>query len=333
MKLSSPFLFRRNKSGCLMALFLALLPLSRTEATIVSEQSLRDAVLNRISTDATTWDLNQDGKVNVADLVLASRYATEVSFAYPSTTAVESLTTVNVPLTFTRPLSGVIQYDVSGTAVSGTDFIPLTGSLSVNGTNATCSIQLKDDLAINDPRTIILKLRSPPTNSATFALGAQCIHTVFINDNDATWQGQMTTDGLQLPFTLAILQSNTVYQASVTSDGSGALPAGLWPTVLTVNSNAFFATIGPIAVQNTNTLLNVAFSEWLYLSSVPATNAQHALDMTSSIVGSIREEFIFQDASQQHLNRVGTNAVVGTFTLQKTTPKLTRTQPTLITYP
>jgi hypothetical protein len=296
----------------------------------VTEQSIRDAILNRSQSGLTQSDLNGDGKVDVADLVLRARYLTSVSFAQTSTIANEGAGIISVNLTLTSPLSAVFQYTVGGTAVPGKDYVPLQGTFAVNGTNASIPIRLIDNLIIDGTRTITLNLTAPPTNSATFALGTQSMHTVVIQDNDADWTGTLTTEGLQLPFDMVILQSNNAFQGTYTSDGSGTFTAGQWPVVLNVTSNSFNATIGPIQMQNTKSLLNLPLSRWLYLSSNPSTNAQHILNWNSTIVGSMTEEFLFQGATNQQLNRAGANAIQGVFTLQKPTPSVARSQPSFV---
>src|SRR5439155_5905285 len=80
----------------------------------------------------------------------------------------------------------VLSYTVSGTAVSGTDFTPLSGSLTIraNQLSATIAVPVLDDNLVEPTETVSVTLSAISSGAPQIALGAANSATLSVADND-----------------------------------------------------------------------------------------------------------------------------------------------------
>ena len=116
--------------------------------------------------------------------------------------------TIRLILTPAPQTAVTVDYTVSGSAVSGADYTPLSGSVSVgSGGSADISVTITDDSEQEGPETVILTL-----NSGTgYNVGtANPVHALTITDNDATGPvlsitgGGTVTEGGNASFTITV---------------------------------------------------------------------------------------------------------------------------------
>jgi Calx-beta domain len=276
-------------------------------------------------------DANEDHDGNgVPDLLDWQRERLpSISFIQRTSSAREGQGTLAVEIRLNNAYSGFVQFGVTGTAMAGTDYRPVTGNLVVNGTNALVTLSLLDDLEIEDTKTILLTLRTSDAVPAKYSLGTAFSHVVLLEDNDHRWQGQFVRDGLRLPFELTVAQRGTNIQAALVSDGSGGVPSGTWPVSMRVGGGTFAADIGPIVLPENNSLVNVGMVRLIHLEAAVPINAFEVATLGPTIEGIMREEIVIPNPSYQHLSRIGNRAILGTFTLQMVPSNLPRNDPAL----
>lgn len=289
--------------------------LTVAQSDSVAEQEIRDAVLNRIEEDLDTMDLNEDGKVDVADLVNLVKSAgptTPVaSFDLVSSKVSEGDGTAVIQVNFTTHFFGTLGFMVSGTAEESIDYYALTGSVVVDGISVDIPIQIIDDLELEKQETIIITLDQ--ADPQDLIIGVPQEYTLRIEENDAVWHGGFQVHNLSMGFEMEIAQDASSYQAVLKSDGYGTLPAGEWPVELEITQEAFSATIGPIQINEQDTLLGTAFDRTIVLEATPNSNDGHVFELDSAIVGNMSDSLEPQLDSRKYLR----TTIHGTFSLIK----------------
>lgn len=273
------------------------------------------AVLDRIEEDLDTMDLNEDDKVDVADLVnlVKSVGPTTLvaSFDLVSSKVGEGDGTVVIQVNFTSHFSGTLGFRVSGTAEENIDYYALTGSVVVDGISVEIPVTIIDDLELEKQETIIITLdQADPQN---LIIGVPQEHTLRIEENDAVWHGGLQVHNLSMGFEMEIARDASSYQAVLKSDGYGALPAGEWPVELEITQEAFSATIGPIQINEQDTLLETAFDRTIVLEATPNSDDGHVFELDSAIVGKMNDSLEPQLDSRRYLR----TTIYGTFSLIK----------------
>ena len=152
-----------------------------------------------------------------------------------------------------------VPYTVTGTAVSGTDYTALSGTLTVpaSATTATLPVAIADDTAREGDETVVLTL----AGGTTHTVGAQGTHTLTIADNDTptvtfAQSSQHTSEGAgtrTVTVTLSVAQATPLALAYTV--GGTATPGADFTIAdsgtLTVPASATTATI-PVALINDN---------------------------------------------------------------------------------
>jgi hypothetical protein len=210
--------------------------------------------------------------------------------------------TVLPMLVLSQPFNGIVYYTVSGTAMSG-DYVALSGQVMVNGTTATIPVSLTDNDMIGQLKYLTLRLDA----GAGYELGAGTSTTIFIEENDAEWQGSFVTDDAALGFVLSIRESNGVGTATLKGDGTGFFPATEVPASLNFTANNFAATVLNIPISAEATLLNEPISLTLHLNAMNSVADQSVSPTFVMGAGSLTTAF----PAQPHLNTTNT----GTFSL------------------
>lgn len=196
--------------------------------------------------------------------------------------------TSNVLVTLSAESEGdtVVNYSVDGTAVAGTDFNALSGSVTVldGETTATIPVETIDNDIDQDTRTVNITLTSA-TNGA--ALGATTVATVSILDNDTagisvTVPGgslEMSEAGGTGDFTV-VLTSQPISDVTITVTSGDENIATVAPTSLTF-TDANWDQPQTVTVTGVNDLIaagsrfttismSVSSSDTNYSTSTPA---------------------------------------------------------------
>src|SRR5207245_1229054 len=123
-----------------------------------------------------------------------------------------------VSLTQASATDTVISYSVSGTASSGPDFSPLSGSLTIaaNQLSATITVAVLDDTLVEGTETVSVTLSAISSGDPQIALGAVNAATLSIADNDAVTVSIATTRDGALSLHDALPISVSLTQASAT---------------------------------------------------------------------------------------------------------------------
>lgn len=177
-----------------------VIPQGTTSATI-SVSAINDGLIDPAETVSFTlnskapnagnfYGVNETAKTTTVTIIDAQTRPT-VSIFPRSTTAAENGTGgFELTLSEAVPLNETltIAYSVSGTATSGQDFSPLTGTVTIpGGTPANqrigISLPLIDDLVDENNETVQITL-STPSPTANYVLGGTTAATVTIVDND-----------------------------------------------------------------------------------------------------------------------------------------------------
>jgi hypothetical protein len=126
-------------------------------------------VTNLANGCSTTWLQVYMQQTNLQSLPVAF-------FPNPNSTVVVGLTNVSIPVALTKPYTGFLTYQLSGTAVpqsSGVtgDYVPTSGKVFVaNSTTANISITLVPETDIEINRSIVMAISAPPVASQTYAI-------------------------------------------------------------------------------------------------------------------------------------------------------------------
>ena len=125
------------------------------------------------------------------------------AFATDDTATEEGTTTGVVTLTRTGDVTGTlsVDYTLTGTAISGTDYVALAGTatFAAGATTATLVITPIDDIAVEGNETVIVTVDT----AATYTIGEDDQATVTIVDNDEEDDGGddgTAQPGLVIPF-------------------------------------------------------------------------------------------------------------------------------------
>jgi hypothetical protein len=238
----------------------------------------------------------------------------------------EEGSTVLVVLVLSRPFSGPITLEMSGTAGSGDHGLSCLGlecTASVTGTGeAMLQIPLTDDTEIEEVEWLGLRLKPGPG----YTVGPVGEHVISIQDNDAVWEGMFTSKGEELGFSIEILRSPTGVSARLLGEGAGIIPAGVYrdhpeglPFSLTfdLGSKSFFATLPWVGLPAADTLLGTEGQLRLMLEADESTGgvSSELVEGRNELGSTTRMEIEYEGAS--HLN----STVPGSFMLQRRPPK------------
>jgi len=160
-------------------LFLPSHRLAIAQSTGVTEKEIRDAILGRIELDLDRMDLNDDGKVDVSDVVYFLRTNDVANFLEARSEIDETCGICNVVVNFSRPFTGILRYTIGGTATENEDYSALTGLVEINGRSATIQVAIISDTVFEGNETIELSLLT----SMDYLLGMDRTHTITLRDN------------------------------------------------------------------------------------------------------------------------------------------------------
>lgn len=300
---------------------LCVATVAQAQSQFVSEANLLDAVLERREfnvQERLALDLNQDGAVNVADLVFHlvfnSHLAPSVAFESFTSRAYESDSFLTVPIIFSKALTAptVIAYEVSGTATLGSVgdcVIPGYDSVAAEGTiaaeagaiGASIQIQVQDDAVFGEGvETLQLTLHGGSPD--TYYLGALQTHLVYLDDTDGVW-----TAGLDLPeagyieFALEMTQDHGSFSGRVLSD-SGVIPRPQegdpnnsgpdgWGVAVAASGNAIRVEIGPLPIDPSQSFFEIHYNRYFVLEVKPGL-ANYVFDPNRLFAGQAQQSLV-----------------------------------------
>lgn len=275
------------------------------ETQTVTEQNIGDAILERRTftpEDLDSFDLNGDGQVDAADLVLHKTLNAGIvpsaAFEASSVRTVEGDRTIGVRLVFTKPfaLPAVLSYKLHGTAtyglkaqggdytVAGYDTGASAGTIQVDAgaDTAILSITIEDD-AVYAEQTETLTVQLTGGSPTSYFLGAQQELTVYLDDNDGEWNAGLTFPdaGGYESFRLGITQEDGVLTGRVLANGStiptpqpgdaNASGTDGWEATIYSGSQTLRIEIGPIPVDRTLSFFSTDRSRYYTIQIGPST--------------------------------------------------------------
>ena len=292
-------------------------------ADLLSETTIRDAIIGRVDLsefEREQLDFNEDGQLDVADLVVFLRdieLIPKAAFESYTSRTTEGSETASVTVSFSRAFTGTLHYSLGTvtTATEGVDFVSLSGAVSVNGTSADISVPLVDDLDLEAMETVELVLEE----GTGYEIGTRSNHTLYIDENDSTWHGTMALQQRAMGFAITIRRDGSTSEADLRGDDTGMIPepdapAAGWPVRnLVISANSFMARIENISVpQEQTSRLGTTFTRSLTFATAQGKD-DTILDTQSEIEGNITMTLVPDSAAFAHLERT----VSGTFHMVK----------------
>jgi hypothetical protein len=336
----------RSQGGCIIlgvafCLMLLLCAFSQNAPaqTQTPEEKIRSAILSS-SDFVSDLDYNEDGKLDVADLIYVLKFIPTMASFDSSTSEIEEGGNGTVRINFTAAFTGTLTYTVSGTAEVGTDYPALAGSLDVdNATSVEIPISINDDVEVEEVETITLTLEEAPDNLPGYYPFAPTEHTVYVQENDALWRGSLfrplADTAVTVDFRMKITRQGDTTTGKLLTDGIGIIPASdvpvtdealgtgwtEWPMdITTFSDTAFDATVQglPIhAIQSAGGTIIPAMTRGLtFTVTVPDPKDPNAEDNGHKIESDLMTGDFTEQVVYDTLPQLGYDAS-GTFFLQK----------------
>lgn len=184
-----------------MAMLACLVSPVSLPAQVIAEDPL-EGVLER-TTPSTVMDANQDGVLDVADLVRITRGERTACFAEPESAEADRAVTRGIEVLFSGSFTGTLFYNVTGSATPGVDYVALPGSLVADGTSALIEVQILKDMLYEDQETVAITILP----AAGYSVGSPSTHVFTIQDIEAHFEQAKSviresseTVGLQVAF-------------------------------------------------------------------------------------------------------------------------------------
>ena len=232
------------------------IPAGATTATI-SIPVLDDAIVEggetvTVTLTSVTSGLATLGATLFATNTIADNDSASVTIAN-TTNAAEPATDGVMTLTQTAVSSQatVISYLVSGTAISGSDYTALSGTVTIpaGATTATISIPVLNDLVVEPSETVTVTLSAVTSGLAT--LGATIVATNTIADDDSatvtiantTNAVEPATNGVMTLTQSAVASQNTVISYTVSGTATSAADYTALSGTVTIPAGSTTATI------------------------------------------------------------------------------------------
>jgi len=254
-------------------------------------------------------------------------------FSSFTSAASEGVGSAQVTVLFSRAFTGTLHYSVgeASTASSGVDFSALPGTVEVNGTDARIAVPILDDTDIEHIESIDLRLEE----GAGYSIGSPSNDTLFVDDNDAAWQGMMNEDGASRGFTLEIRRTGATAQGVLRGDATGVIPPSTppeagWPVQSIVLTDTHFeAHIENVPVPQERTArLGAGFTRSFDLVGNASQDDPVPFGQTE-IWGELTERLVPDSSAFQHLTRT----VTGRFFLSRARGRTNVPEPSLESNP
>jgi hypothetical protein len=310
---------------------------------IATEQNIRDAVLGYKTFTSgllSDMDLNQDGQVDVADLVCLvttqSPGTPVASFDQVSSTVREGASAAGIQVNFSSRFVGDLKYTIDGSAVAGLDYSSLSGTVAVDGVAVYIPVAVVDDNENEaNVETILLTLSYTDGGGQGYVPGIFTEHCVYVHDNDAVWSGSMQILSMDLHFQMRIIQDPAGTDGALVTDGYGIIPLNgastEWPVnAISLDESRFDAEVTGITIPAGSTQTDAGLERRLVFFA-DKSNPEHVVNPDSEIRGQVTE-YLKSDSHPQfnRLNIGGENrGIKGKFILLKKIDVVEPQQPVL----
>ncbi len=303
---------------------------------VVTEGNLRTVILEQggsfSDAERGAMDINGDDRVDVADLVLyVSTLAARpsgVNLSCAVSTVVEGGGDVTIDIILPVDYQGSIYLAASGTTDSSDFTMTPSGAVSMDGSSGQLTLTFPDDRILEGTEVLTITLLADPG----YQIGTGQQHTIYIRDNDSSWEGLLETAlAPSRTFTLELIRDGKIMQATWISDGSQTIPEGRYEypvgdsaPFIRADGNGFELQTGPFPAYESP--LGGQLQRKITLSVNPE-NPEHILEYDSRIQGMLTETITIPGAEQ--FNR----DIEGTFILLKRIDPLNVPQSVLINSP
>jgi len=346
---------RREQLERVLRLFLAsislILPASADTASDIADYILGKTSLNQDQIEQL--DQNADHQLTVADLVHIDK--SNVPFAFfaglsdgaggilegsAATSSLAEGESLLLVVFFTKPVTDNLILQLAGSAGHNLDYscpasIPVSNSDVVIIPILAIDDGLADGPSEKDIETIEITIRQ----GQEYLPGDAITHSVFIANNDSTWEGLMDFGFVQLHFQLELVRSLAGNSGSMTTDGYGIVPinenspnAG-WPlSSVSLSETEFTANVTGIDVSASSSLIGVDFERQFIFTaedSVHGGNPVDNVDPGIRITGTVTENFNAINDAFAYLNK----SSGGNFTLVRRPSEFDTANPALVDVP
>jgi len=293
--------------------------MAHAQSQLVNEQNIKDGILKREpfkALERDALDVNRDGVLDVADLtdhlLQILNVLPSVSFAGYTSSIPEGDAMVPVTVLLNKAFASAttIHYTVGGTAAYGpkeqggdyeiAGYDPATGGvITVNpgASEASILVSLHDDAVADEGIESIKFTLSADSEPLAFFMGVFQNHYIFVEDNDAVWQGGLEFEGgasfqgllLEIiqdgnTFTGSVLPNKGVVPEPLGDDGVGAS----WPAKFYVLNDSLRVEIGPIPVAKELSLFGIPYSRY-YLLEVEPGKTPYLFERERVMAGTVTE--------------------------------------------
>jgi len=249
------------------------------------------------------------------------------SFTDSVSTAVEGHGGHSLTVTFDRPASGTLHYQVNprSTAVPGIDYQALSGTVAITGSTAQILIVPINDLTNRSDRTLTIDL----VEMTGYRIGVGSFHAVRLVEDDTYWNGVLKDKYAERNFRLLLNRSNNVTQACFvagegldglpmldttapgTSISEGIIPAECHEAQVSADSTTLFSLLSPELSAGNNVGIfagNVSLARTFQLAAMTA-NTNHLIS-SNIIVGTYTERIGITNTSASYLDQTNTGSFV-----------------------
>ena len=235
-------------------------------------------------------DIAIDGAADSATVTIADDDSALVSIAANDASAAEPGDggQFTVSLTSAASTDTIVSYTISGTALGGTDYTPLSGTVTIDAgdTAATIDVSVIDDSLVELSETVTLTLDSITSGDADIAIdGAGDSATVTIADDDSALVSIAASDpnaaepgdGGQFTVSLTSAAStDTVVSYTISGTGLDGTDYAALSGTVTIDAGDTAATIDVSVIDDS--LVELAETVTLTLDSITSGDADIAID-------------------------------------------------------
>jgi hypothetical protein len=278
-----------------------LIPAGQANATI-DVSLLDDATLEATESLVITLDsvtsgdaeITIDGSANSDSISIADDDSAVVSIIATDATAMEPTDPGQFTVSLSNPsdTDTTISYTVTGDATAGSDFTPLSGSVTIlaGDTSALIDVPTLDDLLLEDAEQVTLTLNNVTAGDADIAIGTINAATVTLADNDSATVSIQATDSAasepadagQFTVTLATASdTDTTVGYTVTGDATAGNDYGTLSGTVTILAGTTTATIDVTTFDDG--LLEDDESITVTLDAITAGDADISVDIANSV--------------------------------------------------
>ncbi|MBK7030042.1 MAG: tandem-95 repeat protein [Bacteroidales bacterium] len=306
------------------------IPAGSTSAVIdldvINDLILEDDETVTVTLSSLTGNTNISiGAPYIATVTITDDDVATVSIAANDPNAAEPANNGQFTVTITHPsdVATVISYTVSGTAVAGTDYTTLSGTVTIpaGSTTATIDVSVIDDLIVESTETVIATLTAVTSGDADITIGVPAAATVNIADNDASSVSITANDAVagepsnNGQFTVSMTQASdvaTVISYTVSGTATANSDYNTLSGSITIPAGSTSATIDVLVINDL--LLEATETVIATLSSITSGNSGVTIGTPDAATVNITDD----DAASLAISDVTVSESAGTATFTVT---------------